>query len=335
MTSPIALITGITGQDGSYLTELLLEKGYTVHGIVRRSSTITRQRLDHLTSDPEIYGKSLFLHYADLSDVTTLRRVVKKVQPDEFYHLAGQSHVGLSFDIPESTSDFTAMGTLRILEILRDQDRPVRFLNIGSSEIFGRPDHAPQTEETAMKPVSPYGVAKTFAVNMTRVYRDSFGMFCCNAICYNHESPRRGSAFVTRKIAKGAARIKRDGGGTLALGNLDAERDWGYAPEYVKAMWLMLQQETPDDFIVATGRASSLKTFLDNAFSTVGLNWQDYVTIDPRFVRPTEPGVLIGDASKAKRLLNWTADTPLPELAKIMVEAELDAQKTGKEGSDR
>ena len=173
MTSPIALITGITGQDGSYLTELLLEKGYTVHGIVRRSSTITRQRLDHLTSDPEIYGKSLFLHYADLSDVTTLRRVVKKVQPDEFYHLAGQSHVGLSFDIPESTSDFTAMGTLRILEILRDQDRPVRFLNIGSSEIFGRPDHAPQTEETAMKPVSPYGVAKTFAVNMTRVYRDS------------------------------------------------------------------------------------------------------------------------------------------------------------------
>ena len=335
MTSPIALITGITGQDGSYLTELLLEKGYTVHGIVRRSSTITRQRLDHLTSDPEIYGKSLFLHYADLSDVTTLRRVVKKVQPDEFYHLAGQSHVGLSFDIPESTSDFTAMGTLRILEILRDQDRPVRFLNIGSSEVFGRPDHAPQTEETAMKPVSPYGVAKTFAVNMTRVYRDSFGMFCCNAICYNHESPRRGSAFVTRKIAKGAARIKRDGGGTLALGNLDAERDWGYAPEYVKAMWLMLQQETPDDFIVATGRASSLKTFLDNAFSTVGLNWQDCVTIDPRFVRPTEPGVLVGDASKAKRLLNWTADTPLPELAKIMVEAELDAQRASKEGSDR
>lgn len=328
MTSPIALITGITGQDGSYLTELLLEKGYVVHGIVRRSSTITRQRLDHLTSNPDVYGRSLFLHYADLSDVTTLRRIIGKVKPDEFYHLAGQSHVGLSFDIPESTSDFTAMGTLRILEILRDQEHPVRFLNIGSSEVFGRPLKAPQTEDTAMKPVSPYGVAKAFAVNMTRVYRDSFDMFCCNAICYNHESPRRGSAFVTRKIAKGAARILKEGGGELALGNLDAERDWGYAPEYVKAMWLMLQQDQPDDFILATGQACSLKTFLDHVFSVAGLNWEDHVTIDPRFVRPIEPGSLIGDASKAKRLLGWEAETDVARLARIMVEAEIKDQSS-------
>ncbi|MEL6686856.1 MAG: GDP-mannose 4,6-dehydratase [Pseudomonadota bacterium] len=323
MTAPIALITGITGQDGSYLTELLLEKGYVVHGIVRRSSTMSRQRIDHLTSDPEIYGQSLFLHYADLSDITTLRRIIGKVQPDEFYHLAGQSHVGLSFDIPESTSDFTAMGTLRILEILRDQDHPIRFLNVGSSEIFGRPAEAPQTENTAMRPVSPYGVAKAFAVNMTRVYRDSFNMFCCNAICYNHESPRRGSSFVTRKIARGVARILKAGGGELALGNLDAERDWGYAPEYVHAMWLTLQNETAEDFILATGQSSSLKTFLSKAFNVAGLNWEDHVVIDPRFVRPTEPTSLIGNPTKASQLLSWRAETDVSKLAEIMVKAEI------------
>lgn len=328
MTQKIALITGITGQDGSYLTELLLRKNYQVHGIVRRASQVTRARLDHLTLDADIYGRQLFLHYSELSDVTRLRQIIQDVSPDEIYHLAGQSHVGLSFDIPESTCDFTAMGTLRLLEIIRDQDHPIKFLNIGSSEIFGRPDTIPQTENTPFKPVSPYGVAKTFAVNMARVYRDSFGLFCCSAIAYNHESPRRGASFVTRKITKFVAEIAAGDGDTkLALGNLDIERDWGYAPEYVEAMWRILQHEEPDDFIIATGQATSLRTFLDHAFQIVGLNWQDHVTQDPRFIRPSEPNALIGDASKAQRLLGWRAETTATDLARIMVEAEISKLK--------
>lgn len=326
MNAPIALITGITGQDGSYLTELLLGKGYIVHGIIRRTSLMARHRLDHLTRDPSIYGSKLFLHYADLSDITTLRRVITKVQPDEFYHLAGQSHVGLSYEIPESTADFTAMGTLRILEILRDQPNPIRFLNIGSSEVFGRPAQVPQSEETAMAPVSPYGVAKTFAVNMVRVYRESFDMFCCSAIAYNHESPRRGESFVTRKIVKGVARIAREGGGTIALGNLKARRDWGYSPEYVDGMWRILQHEEPSDFILATGQLTSLEEFLTAAFAHVNLNWEDHVECDPRFFRPTEPHDLLGDPSKAKSLLDWSAKTKATQLARLMVDAEMQDQ---------
>jgi GDPmannose 4,6-dehydratase len=320
---PIAFITGITGQDGSYLTELLLSKNYVVHGLVRRNSNTIRQRLDHLTTNPDIYNTTLFLHYADLDDVTTLRRILKRVQPDELYHLAGQSHVGLSFEIPESTCDFTAMGTLRLLEILRDLDNPPKLLHASSSEIFGRPSVSPQTEQTPMNPATPYGVAKAFATQMVKVYRESHGFFACNAICYNHESPRRGESFVTRKIAKGAVAIARKKQDRLFLGNLDAQRDWGYAPEYVEAMWRMLQQPVSDDYVIATGQQYSLREFLDACFLYFGLDWQKYVAIDPRFLRPVEVSNLIGDASKARRQLNWTPTTDLSKLSEIMLAAEL------------
>ena len=242
-----AVITGITGQDGSYLAELLLQKGYEVHGIVRRASLIQRPRLDHLTGDAAVYNQRLFLHYCDLDDVTTLRRLLLSIQPSELYHLAGQSHVGLSFEIPESTCQFTAMGTLQILEIVRDLPTPPRFLNVGSSELFGNAAHSPQDEDTPFRPITPYGVAKAFAVDMVRVYRQAFGLFCVNAICYNHESPRRGESFVTRKITKAAARIASEGGPKLQLGAISATRDWGYAPEYVEAMWRMMNAETAQD----------------------------------------------------------------------------------------
>ena len=318
----VALITGITGQDGSYLTEWLLSKGYVVHGIVRRSSDIERPRLDHLTCDPGIYGKSLFLHYADLDDVTTIRRIMSRIRPDEFYHLAGQSHVGLSFDIPETTCEFTAMGTLRLLEIVRDMQPSPKFLNIGSSEIFGRPTQTPQDEQTPMLPVTPYGVAKAFAVQMVRVYRDAFGLFACNAICYNHESPRRGHSFVTRKITRAAARIAAGRQETVMLGNLDTTRDWGFAGDYVEGMWRMLQHERADDFILATGQATSVREFLQLAFSQVGLDWQQHVEIDPRFLRPAEGALLVGNSRKARVELGWEPKTKLPELIQAMIEAE-------------
>lgn len=327
---PTAFITGVTGQDGSYLTELLLSKGYKVHGVVRRSSTIERKRLEHLTTDPNVYGERFFLHYADLSDTTSVRRILNKVRPDEFYHLAGQSHVGLSFEIPESTCEFTAMGTLRLLEILRDLDQPPRFLNIGSSELFGRPEQVPQDETTPFRPVTPYGVSKAFAVDTTRVYRESFGMFACNAIPYNHESPRRGEAFVTRKIARSVAEILKDPARKLRLGNLDVERDWGYAPEYVEAMWRILQAETADDFVLATGRLTSLQEFLDHAFGHAGLDWRAHVEIDPRFQRPAEPAKLVGNPAKARRLLDWHPTTLAPELARIMVDAEIADRQAAK-----
>ncbi len=238
---PIALITGITGQDGSYLTELLLEKGYTVHGIVRRASRTERPRIDHLTLDADLYGSRLFLHYADMQDSTTLRRILLKVRPDELYHLAGQTHVGVSFEIPESTCEFTAMGTLRLLEIVRDLPSPPKVLHVGSSEVFGVPAESPQNEQTPFRPATPYGVAKAFAVDMVRVYRNAFGLFACNALCYNHESPRRGESFVTRKITRAVARIKLGSKETLKLGNIDSARDWGFAGDYVEAMWRMLQ----------------------------------------------------------------------------------------------
>ena len=329
---PTALITGISGQDGSYLTELLLSKGYTVHGIVRRSSSTMRTRLDALFHDKDVYDRRLFLHYGELDDTTTIRRIVRKSQPDEFYHLAGQSHVGASFEIPETTCHFTAMGTLKLLEILRDLDRPPKFLHISSSEIFGRPEQSPQNEQTPMRPVTPYGIAKAFATQMTTLYRDSFGIFACNAICYNHESPRRGESFVTRKITRGAAAISLRLQDKLMLGSLDAQRDWGYSPEYVDAMWRMLQQDKADDFIVATGTSNSVEVFLEASFGAVELDWRQYVEQDERYMRPSEVSRLIGDPSKAWEVLGWKAQTTLPELARIMVEHDVThIQKT--EGS--
>lgn len=317
-----ALITGITGQDGSYLTDLLLEKGYVVHGVLRRGSMTERPRLDHIALDaPE--RSRLHLHYTDLNDPTTLRRIVSKTRPDELYHLAGQSHVGASFEIPESTAELTAMGTLRLLEIVRDCGHPIRMLNIGSSEIFGRPDHAPQTLTTPMVPVSPYGASKAFAVNAVRIWREAFGIFAVNAICYNHESPRRGLSFVTRKIARGVARIAAGDTRPIALGSLDVARDWGWAPEYVEAMWRMLQADTPTDLILATGQATTLQAFLVRAFESVGLDWQDHVISDPRFVRPAEPVQLFGDASEAASQIDWRAKVAGTDVAELMVRAEI------------
>ena len=255
MADNIALVTGITGQDGSYLTELLLEKGYVVHGVVRRTSNLLRSRIEHLRARPEGLRQRLFLHYGDLSDGTTLRRIFRKVKPAEVYHLAGQSHVGLSFEIPESTCDEAGMATLRLLEIARDESQTVKFYHASSSEIFGKAVDAPQTEDTPLQPTTPYGCAKAFATQLARVYRDAYGMFVCNGILYNHESPRRGENFVTRKIARGAARIARGLDTELSLGNLDRKRDWGRAQDYVNAMWLMLQHTSADDYIVATGEA--------------------------------------------------------------------------------
>lgn len=322
--SKTAIITGITGQDGSYLCELLLDKGYDVHGIVRRSSTLDRPRLSRQYNDPEIYGKRLFLHYADLSDVTSIRRIVHKIQPEEFYHLAGQSHVGLSFEIPESTCELTAIGTLRIMEILRDLPSPPRFLHASSREIFGTPDSMPQDESTPIQPNSPYGVAKAFATQMVKVYRDSHQLFFCNAICYNHESPRRAENFVTRKISLAAARAKLGLQRELHLGKINACRDWGYAAEYVDAMWRMLQQDHPDDYVLATGETHSVREFLSLAFETVGLNWEDYYHLDSRFERPADPENLLGDPSYANAILGWKAKTTLAELAKLMVESDLE-----------
>lgn len=320
-----ALITGITGQDGSYLTELLLAKGYTVHGIVRRSSNTARLRLDHLTHDAAIYGERLFLHYADLDDITTVRRILSTVRPQEVYHLAGQTHVGASFDIPESTCEFTAMGTLRLLEILRDLEPRPKFLHASSSEIFGRPAQSPQTESTPLNPVTPYGVAKAFATQMVRVYREAHGFFACNAICYNHESPRRGESFVTRKITRSVARIKLGLQDRLLLGNLNSRRDWGYALDYVDAMWRILQHDVADDYIIATGESHTIEDFLELAFGEVDLNWRDYVRVDPRYLRPTEVELLVGDPSHARRTLGWAPATRLPELVRLMVQSDLES----------
>ncbi len=316
-----ALITGVTGQDGSYLAELLLEKGYMVHGIARRSSS--ERRLSQLLENKQILGQKFFLRQADLDDMTTLRRLLTQLNPEEVYHLAGQSHVGASFEIPESTCEFTAMGTLRLLEVIRDLPNKPKFLHASSSEIFGRPNTSPQNENTPNNPVTPYGVAKTFATNMVRVYREAHSLFACNAICFNHESPRRGESFVTRKISLAVAKIALGLQSELRLGNLDAERDWGYAREYVEAMWRILQRPTPDDFVIATGERHSIREFLDAAFQVVNLHWEDYVVIDPSFFRPCEVQSLVGDPSKAARELDWTARVNYSELARIMVESDL------------
>jgi GDPmannose 4,6-dehydratase len=328
MADKTALITGITGQDGSYLTELLLGKGYAVHGIVRRTSNLLRSRIEHLRRDPKIYDKTLFLHYGDLSDTTTLRRIFREVQPSEVYHLAGQSHVGLSFDIPESTCDEAGMSTLRLLEIVRDQGQPVRFYHASTSEIFGNAAESPQTEETPMWPTSPYGCAKAFATQLCRVYRQSYGLFVCNGILYNHESPRRGENFVTRKIARAAARISQRLDTDLVLGNLESKRDWGRAQDYVQAMWLMLQHETPDDYVVATGETHSVREFVEAAFAVVDLPWEKYVKQDPAFNRPIEPTRLVGCANKIRKTLDWRPSGTFKDLVREMVRAELETLKS-------
>src|SRR5436309_7680290 len=325
MAEKIALITGITGQDGSYLTELLLQKGYAVHGIVRRTSNLLRSRIEHLRRDAKIYGKNLFLHYGDLSDTTTLRRIFREGGPGELYHLAGQSHVGLSFEIPESTCDEAGMATLRLLEIVRDQSPSVKFYHASTSEIFGNASESPQTEETAMRPTSPYGCAKAFATQLAQVYRGSYGIFVCNGILYNHESPRRGENFVTRKIARTAARIARNLETELVLGNIESQRDWGRAQDYVQAMWLMLQYHTADDYVVATGESHLVRDFVEAAFAVVDLPWQKYVKHDPAFDRPAEPARLVGCADKIRKKLGWKPAGTFRELVREMVEAELAA----------
>jgi GDPmannose 4,6-dehydratase len=320
-----ALITGITGQDGSFLTELLLDKGYEVHGVVRRTSQLARSRLEHLYSNPEIYGQRLILHYAELDDATALRRVLLKVLPSEIYHLAGQSHVGLSFEIPESTCDMTAMGTLRLLEMIRDLNPMPRFFHASSSEIFGEPSQVPQDEETPLAPVNPYGCAKAFATQIVAVYRKSFGLFACNGILFNHESPRRGENFVTRKICRGAAAIQLGLQRELMLGDLKAERDWGHARDYVNGMWLTLQQERPEDFVFATGELHSVQDAVEQAFAIVHLDWRKYIRHDPRFSRPAEPQRLVGNPAKAKRILGWEPRVTFKELITEMTQAELKA----------
>ena len=325
----IALLTGITGQDGSYLAELLLERGYTVHGIVRRTSNMLRSRIEHLRRNEEIYEQRLFLHYGDLTDSTTLRRIISDVRPTELYHLAGQSHVGLSFEIPESTCEEAGMATLRLLEIARSQPQPVKFYHASSSEIFGNASEIPQTENTPLRPTSPYGCAKAFATQLARVYRESHGLFVCNGILYNHESPRRGENFVTRKIARAAARIARNLDDELVLGNLESQRDWGRAHDYVQAMWLMLQHKTADDYVVATGETHSVREFVEMAFAVVDLPWKKYVKHDESFDRPTEPARLVGCADKIRRMLGWKPAGTFRQLVDEMVEAALAAIDSG------
>lgn len=320
---PRAFITGITGQDGSYLAELLLEKGYEVHGMVRRTSTLDRSRLVGFYSDPDVYDKTLFLHYADLDDPTTLRRVLLKANPDEIYHLAGQSHVGMSFEIPESTCEMTALGTLRLLEMVRDMPGAPRFFHASSSEIFGQPTSTPQDEQTAMRPVNPYGCAKAFATQMVSVYRQTFGLFACNGIMYNHESPRRGENFVTRKICRAAARIKLGLQTELQLGDTSARRDWGYAPDYVRGMWMALNHETPEDFVFATGHLHSVQDVVELAFAALELDWKSCVRTEARMLRPTESSHLVGNPGKAEKLLGWKPQTQFHELITLMTRAEM------------
>lgn len=318
-----ALITGITGQDGSYLAEFLLAKGYEVHGIIRRASTFNTSRIDHLYQDPHVHGVRLFLHYGDLSDSVNLVKLLMDLKPDEIYHLAAQSHVRVSFDIPEYTADVTAVGTIRILEAIREAAIRPRFYQASSSEMFGKVAEVPQRETTPFHPRSPYGCAKVFAYWATVNYREAYGLHATNGILFNHESPRRGETFVTRKISRAVAAIKLGRQEKLYLGNLDARRDWGYAKEYVEAMWLMLQQEKGDDYVVATGETHSVREFLVEAFAHVGLDWEKHVAHDARYERPSEVDLLIGDPAKAERQLGWKPKTRFPDLVRLMVDADL------------
>ncbi|MEW6447677.1 MAG: GDP-mannose 4,6-dehydratase [Bacillota bacterium] len=328
-----ALITGITGQDGAYLTELLLGKGYEVHGVIRRSSTFNTDRIDHLYRDPHDAAAKVFLHYGDLTDGASLRKILEKVGPDEVYNLGAQSHVKVSFEVPEYTVDVVALGTLRLLEAVREYrertGKQVKFYQASSSEMFGAAP-PPQNEKTPFYPRSPYACAKVYAYWQVVNYREAYGLFACNGILFNHESPRRGETFVTRKITRAATRIKLGLQDKLYLGNLDAKRDWGYAGDYVEAMWLMLQQDEPDDYVVATGESRSVRDFLGEAFGLLGLDWREYVEIDPRYFRPTEVEFLLGDAAKARQKLGWQPRVSFKELVKMMVDHDMELARQEK-----
>jgi GDPmannose 4,6-dehydratase len=319
-----ALVTGISGQDGSYLAELLLSKGYEVHGIVRRSSSFNTDRIDHLYRDPHEQGVRLFTHYGDLTDPVALTKLLYELQPDEIYHLGAQSHVRVSFDIPEYTFDVTGAGTLRLLEAIRESGVHTRFYQASSSEMYGSAP-PPQSEDTPFHPRSPYAVAKVAAYWAAVNYREAYGMYACNGILFNHESERRGETFVTRKITRAVARIKHGLQDKLYLGNLEAKRDWGYAPDYVEAMWMMLQADAPDDYVIATGETHSVREFLELAFSHAGLDWDAHVEIDPRYFRPSEVDVLLGDASRARERLGWAPKVGFEELVTLMVDADMGA----------
>ena len=318
-----ALITGITGQDGSYLAELLLEKGYEVHGLIRRSSQFNTQRIDHLFVDPHEADARLYLHYADLTDSSSLIGHIHRIKPAEVYNLGAQSHVKVSFEMPEFTAETAGMGTLRLLEAIRTADWRIRYYQAGSSEMFGRVLETPQSERTPFNPRSPYAIAKVFAHFMTVDYREAYDLHASNGILFNHESPRRGGTFVTRKVTRGIAAILSGQAEHIYLGNLDAERDWGYAKEYVEAMWLMLQQDQPDDFVIATGETHSVRELCEVAFGLAGLEWERFVRIDPQYFRPTEVEQLCGDASKATEILGWQARTTFHELVALMLEHDL------------
>lgn len=330
---PTALITGITGQDGSYLAELLLSKGYNVYGIIRRSSSFNTQRIDNIYQDPHDSCRKLNLVFGDLNDASSLNRIIRTVRPDEIYNLGAQSHVRVSFDVPEYTGEVVALGTLRLLEAIRESGLNSKFFQASSSEMFGKVRETPQNEQTPFYPRSPYGVAKMYAYWIVVNYRESYGLFACNGILFNHESPRRGETFVTRKITKALARIKLGVQDKLYLGNLNAQRDWGFAKDYVEAMWLMLQQDEPEDYVIATGKTFSVRDFLDEAFTYQGLDWKEYVEIDPRYFRPTEVDCLLGDAAKVREKLNWKAKTSFKDLVRIMVDADLKRERTILEGT--
>jgi len=320
----VALITGVTGQDGSYLAELLIGKGYEVHGIMRRASVFNTERVEHIYQDPHEDKRNFFLHYGDLADASNLNQLLKKIQPDEIYNLGAQSHVRVSFDIPEYTANVTALGTLRLLDAIRETGLMTKFYQAGSSEMFGDVLETPQKETTPFNPASPYGAAKVFAHYICKNYRTAYGLFICNGILFNHESERRGKTFVTRKITTGIASILAGKSDKIYLGNLDAKRDWGYAPEYVEAMWRMLQQPIADDYVIATGETHTIREFLDVAFSLVGISdWKKYVGIDPQYYRPQEVNILLGDAAKAKEKLGWAPKVTFIELVKIMLAADL------------
>ena len=329
-----ALITGITGQDGSYLADLLLSKGYEIHGIIRRSSSLNRSRIDHLYQDTHLPEARFLLHYGDLADSEQLTDLIYNVKPDEIYHLGAQSHVRVSFDLPEYTSNITGLGTTRILEALRRSGVPARFYQASSSEMFGAAP-PPQSESTPFHPRSPYAAAKVYAYWMARNYREGYNLFACNGILFNHESPRRGETFVTRKITRTLARIKAGKEKFLYLGNLDAKRDWGFAPEYVEAMWLILQQDTPDDYVIGTGDSHSVREFVDESFSYAGLDWEEYVKIDPKYYRPTEVEYLHSDASKAQAKLGWQPRVSFQELVRIMIDYDLEADGLASPGEGR
>lgn len=328
MKSKIALITGVSGQDGSYLAEFLLRKGYIVHGLLRRTSSLNLWRITHLVDDYQIFNNRFFLHYADLTDTISLVKLLEQIQPDEIYNLASQSDVALSFKLPVHTADVTAIGPLRLLEAIKISGIKSKFFQASSSEMFGNTDHIPQNERTPFRPCSPYAAAKAYAHYITVMYREAYDLFACCGILFNHESPRRGENFVTRKITLGLARILHGYQDKIVLGNLEARRDWGYAPEYVEAMWLMLQQEKPDDYVIATGKTHSVKEFVELAFSYVGLEWRKYVVVDKTYYRPLDVDNLVGDASKAQAKLNWRARTSFEELIKIMLESDIELVKS-------